>query len=52
LQLDITQLTELVKVLLDANPVNLMILCVAVVICFVYFYKDKQNAAKDEKKDQ
>lgn len=51
MQLDITQLTELVKVLLDANPVNLMIVCGAVVICFVLFCKVKQNVAKDEKKD-
>jgi len=52
LQLNITQLTELVKVLLDANPVNLVIVCVAAVICFVCYCKVKQNAAKDEKKDQ
>ncbi|MGO3021536.1 MAG: hypothetical protein ACTIH5_11385 [Lactococcus cremoris] len=52
MQLDITQLTELVKVLLDANPVNLMILCVAGIVFFVYYGKDKRNAAKDEKKDQ
>lgn len=52
LQWDITQFTELVKVLLDANPVNLLIICVTVVIGLAVFCKAKQNATKDEKKDQ